>query len=110
MPRDAKNPGELFSELRELVVGYAQQETIAPLAALKRFIAFGLLGALLVALGGVFMIVGVLRLLQAKTGGTFHGNLSFLPYVITLAFTVAVIAACAAVVMRTKSSQMGNRP
>ena len=75
---------QLVQELREMVVAYFKQETLEPLKALGRFLAFGVGGALLVAGGVVVLLVGVLRLLQAETGSTFHGNLTALPYVITL--------------------------
>src|SRR5688572_23701293 len=61
LPRDSKSPGELIAELRELVVTYAKQETVDPLRRLGRFLAFGVAGAVLLGLGGVFVVVGVLR-------------------------------------------------
>lgn len=75
---------QLAQELREMVVAYFKQETLEPLKALGRFLAYGIGGALLVAGGVVILLVGVLRLLQAETGSAFHGNLTALPYVITL--------------------------
>ena len=82
-PRETSIP-QLAQELREMVVSYFKQETLEPFKALGRFLAFGIGGALLTAAGIVVLLVGVLRLLQAETGGTFHGNLTALPYVITL--------------------------
>lgn len=109
MPRDAKSPGELIGELRELVVTYAKQETVDPLRRLGRFLAFGVAGAALLGLGGVFVVVGVLRLLQEETGSAFDGNWSFVPYVITLVFAGVVVGVAASVILRSKSNQLGSR-
>ncbi len=109
MPRDSKSPGELIAELRELVVTYAKQETVDPLRRLGRFVAFGLAGAVLLGLGGVFLVVGVLRLLQEETGSAFDGNWSFVPYLITLAFAGVVVGVAASVIVRSKSTQLGSR-
>ena len=86
---------QLAQELREMVVAYFKQETLEPLKSLGRFLAYGVGGGLLTAAGVVVLLVGVLRLLQAETGSTFHGNLTALPYVITL-FTGLLIAGLAA--------------
>jgi hypothetical protein len=106
---DSKSPGELIGELRELVVTYAKQETVDPLRRLGRFLAFGLAGAVLLGLGGVFLVVGILRLLQEETGSAFDGNWSFVPYVITLAVAGVVVGLAGTVIMRSKSSQLGSR-
>jgi len=72
------------SDLWQLVVAYFKQETIEPIKGLQRFVGFGLAGSLAVGLGGVLLILGLLRLLQTETGDAFDGNFSFVPYVITL--------------------------
>ncbi len=85
---------QLILELRELVVAYFRQEAIDPLRSLGRYVAFGLVGALLLGLGVVMLAVGVLRLLQVETGSTFHGNWSWAPYgivVVTLLAGAAII-------------------
>jgi len=86
---------QLGQELREMVVAYFKQETLEPFRALGRFLLYGIGGALLTAAGVVVLLVGVLRLLQAETGSTFHGNLTALPYVMTL-LTGLMIAGLAA--------------
>jgi hypothetical protein len=96
-------------ELKDLVVGYAKQETVDPLRQLGRFLAFGLAGALLLSLGGVFLVVGILRVLQTQTGSAFDGNWSFVPYLITLAVAGLIVGIAASVILRTKSSQLGGR-
>ena len=92
--RDGSIP-ELVSELKELVVAYFKQEALEPFKALGRFLAYGIGGGLLTAGGLVILLVAVLRLLQAETGSTFTGNLSALPYVITLVTGLVVVALAA---------------
>ncbi len=73
---------QLVVELRDLVVEYFKQETIVPLKQLGRYVAFGLLGALLLGFGAVFLGLAGLRALQTETDTTFTGNWSWVPYVI----------------------------
>jgi hypothetical protein len=73
-----------------LVLDYAKQETLGPLKALGRFLAFGLAGSLALAVGAVLLLVAGLRALQSETGTSFTGHLSWLPYLITAAVAVAV--------------------
>ena len=75
----------MASELWDLVVGYARQETIEPIKGLGRFVAFGLAGSLVMGIGLVLLALGGLRALQTETGDTFAGNWSWVPYLITLA-------------------------
>jgi hypothetical protein len=83
------------SDLWQLVVAYFKQETIEPIKGLGRFVGWGLAGSLAVGLGGVMIVLGLLRLLQ--TFDTFDGNLSFFPYLVALAFatggTLAAVSA-----------------
>lgn len=74
-------------ELVDLVVGYAKQETLDPLKRLGRTIAFGVLGAVLTGLGGVFLGLATLRALQTETD-VFAGRLSFVPYVVVTVLLV----------------------
>lgn len=71
-------------ELVDLVVGYAKQETFDPLKKLGKTVAFGIIGAVVFGLGVVFLSLAVLRALQSETDA-FDGNLTFLPYLITMA-------------------------
>lgn len=77
-------------ELAQLVVDYAKQETLGPLKGLGRFVAFGVVGSVFLAVGlGVLLLAG-LRALQTETGTTFTGNRSWLPYLATAGAAVAV--------------------
>ena len=82
--------GDSAQDLWQSVVAYAKQEVTEPLRGLGRFIARGTAGSALVAIGSVLLAVALLRVLQAETGSTFTGNLSWIPYLITLAAAGAV--------------------
>jgi hypothetical protein len=74
----------LASELWDLVRAYAKQETVEPLKGLGRFIGFGLAGSFALGIGLVLLALGALRALQTETGTMFHGNWSWVPYLIVL--------------------------
>ncbi len=73
--------GASVGELVQLVKDYARQETLGPLKGAGRWIAFGIVGALLIGGGTAFISLGVLRLIQSEWPGTFAGRwMSLLPY------------------------------
>jgi hypothetical protein len=88
------SPLEGAQEIQQMLVAYAKQETVEPLKSLASYLAFGIAGSLLVFMGGLFLGVGVLRMVQSETGDTFSGGsfMSVLPYVIALAALLLVIA------------------
>ena len=88
----ADNPQETIRELRELVVEYAKQETLEPLLGLRRYVGFGLLGALLLGTGSMFLQIGFLRLLQDQTGAHLRGNWSWVPYIAVIVASVTIAA------------------
>jgi len=79
---------ELGKELIDLTVSYAKQETIDPLRTLVRRVGLGVLGSALASVGLIFLLVGVLRLVQveARLGGT----MSWVPYLAALVVAGAV--------------------
>jgi hypothetical protein len=83
---------QLVTELRELVVTYVKQQTIAPLRQLGRYVGFGIGGSLLLGFGVVFLSLAGLRALQTETGTTFTDDWSWVPYLIMI-FVLAVGAA-----------------
>ena len=79
---------QLVIELKDLVIAYLRQETVVPLKQLGRYLAFGIVGSLLMGVGVILMSLGLLRLLQTQTGDTFTGDWSWVPYVIVFAALV----------------------
>lgn len=98
------NPMEGAQEIQSMLVAYAKQETIEPLKTLGKFLAWGVVGALLVFLGALFIGIGVLRLLQTETSDWFAGGnfASTLPYVITIASLILIIVVIFTLFSRAK--------
>lgn len=86
----SRAPSRLLGHTRDtttLVRDYLLQETLDPLKALARYVVAGTLGSFFVGMGALMLLIALLRLLQEETGA-FHGNLSWIPYLI-----VSVVAA-----------------
>lgn len=79
-----KKPADHVSELKDLVVGYAKQETIDPLKSLGRYLGWGIGGAVFVAIGCVFLLLGLLRGLQSLDAFDGTGAMSLIPYAATI--------------------------
>lgn len=95
-------PGKA-TDLWRLVVAYVKQETLDPIKGLGRYVAFGLGGSLVLATGLVLLFLGGLRLLQDETGTAMTGNLSWVPYLLT-------VVACALVALAAiKARGRGQR-
>jgi hypothetical protein len=92
----------------DLVKAYARQETVDPLKSLGRFVGFGLAGALLLGIGGILLLLALLRLLQNETGTALTGNLSWLPYVIVLV-VCGLVAALSVSRIRAGGLDKGRR-
>ena len=90
--RDSTNVGEVV----DLVKDYARQETLGPLRGAGRWLAFGTLGAILLATGTSILVLGILRYFQTEHAHTFAGKwVSLVPYVIALAISLTVIGVAA---------------
>ena len=85
----------LAAELWQLVVVYLKQETVVPIKGLGRFLALGVAGSAVLSIGLLLLALALLRALQTQTETTFHGNLSWAPYGITLV-ACGLVAALAA--------------
>lgn len=89
-------PGPVAGSVQEsiqIVKDYVRQETLGPLRGAGRWIGFGLGGAISIAVGTAFLVLGVLRMFQTEMAGTFAGRwMSLLPYAIGLVFCLLVIA------------------
>ena len=81
-----------ISELWELIVAYAKQETVEPIKGLARFVGFGVLGSICLAIGLTLLLLATLRGLQTETGSSMQGHLSWIPYVVTIVVAVAIAA------------------
>jgi len=97
--RESIRPG--LDDLAALLRRYLVQETIGPLKAIAKGVLIALGGAALFALGGVIVLVGVLRVLESETGSAFAGNWSFVPYVVTAAAGLLLIGLAALVTFRS---------
>jgi uncharacterized membrane protein YidH (DUF202 family) len=76
------------TELWQLVVAYFKQETLDPIKSLGRFLAFGILGSVLLCLGLPLLVLGLLRFLQNETKDHLTGSLTWVPYAATLGLSV----------------------
>lgn len=68
----------------DLIRDYARQETLGPLQGARQWVGMGVLGSLLLMIGGTTLTLALLRFLQEEAGAWVTGNLSWLPYLITL--------------------------
>ncbi len=63
-PQPAKGAATQIAELKDLIVGYAKQETVDPLKTLGRYLGFGFAGALTIGMGLSMLLLALLRGLQ----------------------------------------------
>lgn len=85
--------GADVGEVIQLVKDYARQETIGPLRGAGRWLGFGIAGAICLAIGSAFAVLGVLRLVQTETDDTFRGRwMSLIPYLIAFVVAALIIA------------------
>ena len=103
-PRREKSPS--VGEVVDLVKEYAKQETVGPLKGAGRWLGLGAVGAVFLGLGLIFVLLGVLRLIQTETDA-FDGAWSFVPYVVVLVLC-AVLSAVA--MSRVKKATLGKEP
>ncbi|MGI9604288.1 MAG: hypothetical protein ACR2QE_20585 [Acidimicrobiales bacterium] len=89
-----------ITEAVEMVKAYARQETIDPLKRLGPYLKFGVPGGVAAALGFFFLNLGVLRFMQRR-GSWVTGNLSWVPYLVTVLFTIVLCAVFAEMIKRS---------
>ncbi len=88
-----KSPVETANELKAMLTDYARQETVGPLKLLSKWVAFGVAGAILIAIGVCYLAFALLRGLQEIDTFESNGG-SFWPYLIAFgALLVCMIAA-----------------
>ena len=79
---DDEDMGTLVSELWDLIVRYAKQQTLDPLKELGRYLKWGLAGAVLLIVGVPLLALGGLRAMEEELGPShLRGSLSWIPYV-----------------------------
>lgn len=61
---EPKGAATQIAELKDLVVGYAKQETVDPLKTLGRYLGFGFAGSVLIGTGLFLLLLALLRGLQ----------------------------------------------
>jgi hypothetical protein len=88
--QDDKSVRDHGSELLRLVVAYAKQETVDPLKSLGRYVLWGTVGAILLAIGSVLLSLAVVRVLQTELARHLSGDLTWVPYTGGLLFGLAV--------------------
>ncbi|MBA2279780.1 MAG: phage holin family protein [Acidimicrobiia bacterium] len=108
MPEQEKSVPAVLSELKDLTISYAKQETVDPIKGLGRFVGFGVGGSLILGLGLCLLALGALRALQTETDDTFAGNLSFVPYLVA-SVVLAVLATVAILQVKKDSTEADHR-
>jgi hypothetical protein len=88
-----KKPADHLTELKDLVVGYAKQETLDPLVNLKQYLGWGIAGSMLVAIGCLFGLFALLRGLQAIDWFEHDSGVrSLIPYGATIVAAAVMVA------------------
>jgi hypothetical protein len=98
---DPTDTASEVSQLVDLLKRYVLQETVGPLKTMARTLGFGAAAAITFGLGGVFLLLGVLRVLETETGTIFTGDWSWAPYGLTIVAGLGVIGLAAAGLLRT---------
>lgn len=88
----------------DALTSYVKSQLVRPLSGAGRWLLFGIVGGLLVGAGVVFMLLGILRLLQTELSGMSGANsrLSWLPYLIVLVLGVGVLISTLQRISRTE--------
>lgn len=84
VPDEEKSIPQVMTELWEMLVSYAKQETVEPLKGLGRFVMFGLGAALFGGIGIILLTLAGLRGLQTHNDGHLDGNWNWVPYLAAL--------------------------
>ncbi len=99
-----------IGQVVDLVKEYARQETLGPIKGVGRWLAAGAAGAVLIGTGCVFLVLGVLRMLQNEFGRSFRGSwMSMLPYLFAFLVSLAVIGVAAWRISKKKTLQKVRR-
>jgi len=105
--RSKKTEDASIGEVIDFVKSYAEQETLGPLKGAGRWLGFGVAAALALGLGILFLLIGLLRVLQTEWDRSGTGSLSWLAYLITFIVTVMLLVLT---ILRIKKSTLNNEP
>jgi hypothetical protein len=110
---EPKGAATQIAELKDLVVGYAKQETVDPLKTLGRYLGYGFAGSVVIGLGLSMLLLALLRGLQQieifNDGDRFEGGtFSWAPYGIT-ALVGTIVVALFMMRLMSMSRNRGNR-
>ncbi|MEY2432317.1 MAG: hypothetical protein QOC92_2042 [Acidimicrobiaceae bacterium] len=92
MPAEEKSIPQVLTELWEMLVSYAKQETVEPLKGLGRYVVFGAGAAVVGGIGIILLTLAGLRALQTHNDGRFDGNWNWVPYLVALVLLGVLIA------------------
>ena len=92
--------GNPISDAVELVKAYAMQETVDPLKHLSTFFKWGIIGAVFVMFGSLFLVLGALRSLQALDSTFFSWD--WIEYIIAIVVAAAITGLTGLVIFRSK--------
>ena len=99
-----------IGQVIDLVKEYAQQETLGPIKGAGRFLAAGAIGAVLIGMGCVYLVLGILRLIQNEYGDSFTSKwMALLPYLIALLASLAIMGVAAWRISKKKTLQKERR-
>jgi cytochrome c biogenesis protein CcdA len=106
---EAPRRSELTSvgDVIDVVRDYAKQETVGPLRGAGRWLGFGVAAALAIGLGLVFVLLGLLRLIQTEWPETFDGAWAWVPHAV-VGFIGLVLVAFA--LKRISRATLGKEP
>ena len=90
MARENRGLKADFDGLVSTLRAYVKQETLGPIRGLGRYLGFGFAGTVCLAIDEVFLLLGVVRVLQTTTT-TFRNNLSFIPYLAGVVASAAFV-------------------
>ena len=97
-----------IGEVIDIVKAYAQQETVGPLKGAGRWLGYGFGAAFAMGLGFVFILLGLLRLMQTEFDGwAAGGSWSWVAYLIV--FVVAAVLLYLTI-QRIQQSSLNKEP
>ena len=109
VPKSKKDSADLTGVV-DLVKNYARQETLGPIQGAGKWLAMGAAGAVMIGFGNMFLVLGVLRLVQTEYGKSLRSPwVSIVSYFVALVATVIVMTFAAWRISRKKSLQKESR-